>query len=228
MRKHLVVVAMCAALLFTAMGAAFAAQPKGDGWPPAATLKEFGLEGMPLPAGAKEIWWRGASKDEGRLGIDHILIGFHGIDATDKAIKSWLEDKGWTLKNASGGKYYTKNAAAAFFLFNDGVGQIMAGVRKGVWPEASAWKNLGLNGIALPAGALVIESTIEKSALEVTVTGGKAAFNNLADQLASQMGKGKDLEGDGILTFWVEKTSTVAYLGMKEGEEEIGLAVEKR
>ena len=222
MKKCFAFFATCAALLLMATAAAFAAQPAGDGWPPAAVVKEHGLDGMPQPLEAKEIWWRGVEKDEGRIGIAHILIGFHGTDATNRAIQDWFKGNGWKADD----NRYTKGASLAVYLFSDGVAQIMGGIRKGVWPADSAWNVFGLSGLALPAGALVIQTASQTDSLETTLVGNKAVYDNLVNQLTTHMGKGKDLEGDGILTFWNEKTGIIALLGA-EGEE-ISLIVEKR
>ena len=112
------------------------AQNRGDGWPPANILQEFGIPGMPLPTGASEISWRRDWEQmEGPAwnmtgGKPAMRIGITGTNATGTAIKNWFESNGWKLLNndfrANG--FYIKGNSGAYYMYNDseGQGQIVA------------------------------------------------------------------------------------------------------
>ena len=107
------------------------AQDRGDGWPPANILREYGIEGIPQPTGANNVWWRRAAANEGALGVTNLLIGLRGTTATGTAIKNWFDQNGWTQTstNRNGGAY-SKNNSVAYYDFSDGTGQIVAGIRE--------------------------------------------------------------------------------------------------
>ena len=116
------------------------AQERGDAWPPANILGQFGIEGMPQPAGVSEVYWRGdwAEVSEGARAVTRgnpaLLIGLRGSNATGNAIKDWFDRNGWTLISRedrvynAGDYQYTKGSSIAYFDFSDGTGQIVAGV----------------------------------------------------------------------------------------------------
>jgi len=121
--------------LFMVVLAVVQAQDRGDGWPPANILRQFGIEGMPLPAGVDsgEIFWR-SDLDPSMAGymlgdLPHLYINLVGDDAIGApAIKTWFERNGWRLVGDRNDVFkYVKGKAAAYFDFEYGTGQIVAG-----------------------------------------------------------------------------------------------------
>ena len=116
------------------------AQTRGDNWPPANILRQFGIEGMPQPTGANEVYWRGdwAEVSEGARSVTRgnpaLLIGLRGTNATGNAIKEWFDRNGWSLISRENWAYnagdyqYIKGSSIAYFDFSNGTGQIVAGV----------------------------------------------------------------------------------------------------
>ena len=218
------------ALLFSLCFATFspAANPvKGDAWPSASVLKEFGIEGMPQPTGVNDIWWRNAEPEEARNlpggAIPHILVGLKGSDATGGSLKSWFERNGWTLIHSKNAAFsYNKGGAVAVFDFSDGTGQLMAGVHNGAWPSNAVWERFGLGGLAVPPGVAVAEVSDSDGEVNVFTLGGdNAAYLNLRNQFIAKMGQPTESEGkDGDATrqdaFWNAKTNVAVYLG-REG-----------
>ena len=209
---------------------ALAGQPtRGEGWPPAHILKEFGLEGMPQPAGADNVWWRNAESEEARGlpggDIPHILIGLHGTEATGGSLKSWFEGNGWILMGSRNNAHsFNKGAAVVSFDFSDGVGQVKAGVHKGTWPGNAVWERFGLSSLTMPPGVAI--SDVQDSGNEVnifTIGGNNADYVNLRNQFIAKMGQpteseGKDGDDERRDAFWNPKTSVAVYLG-REGVE---------
>ena len=111
-----------------------------SGWLPANILQQFGIAGMPQPAGANGVYWRGdwAEVSEGARAVTRgnpaILIGLNGTNATGTAIKNWFDNNGWELIRTedrvyrAGDYQYTKGNSIAYFDFSDGTGQIVAGI----------------------------------------------------------------------------------------------------
>ena len=228
--KKIAVTAVILALLlsFCLAFSALAATPtKGDGWPPAGVLAEFGLEGMPLPTGASEVWWRNAQPDEARslpgAGILHLLIGLQGTDATGGSLKGWFEDNGWVLMRTENTVFsYNKGAAVAVFDFSGGTGQIKAGVYKGTWPDNAVWERFGLGGLTMPSGVAITEISDSGNEVNIfTIGGNNTAYAHLRDQFVAKMGQPGESEGqDGDTirqdAFWNPKTNVAVYLG-REG-----------
>ena len=106
------------------------------GWPPANILRQFGIEGMPQPTGAREAYWRGDWAEVQETvrsftrGNPALLIGFSGTNATGTAIKNWFERNGWSQTDTRrNGAYYRKGNSVAFYDYaSDNTGQIVAGV----------------------------------------------------------------------------------------------------
>ncbi len=127
-----------AALLLLIMSANLMAQNRGDGWPSANILKQFGVEGMPQPAGASEVFWRGdweqVSNPASNMtrGNPALLIQFRGTGATGTVIKNWFERNGWEAADnyfRADGAYRNGNAGAYYnYNTSEGTGQIVAGV----------------------------------------------------------------------------------------------------
>ena len=127
-------------LLIAIMTSNLSAQDRGDTWPPANILRQFGIEGMPQPAGTSEVYWRGdwAEVSEGARAVTRgnpaLLIGLRGTNATGNAIKDWFDRNGWALISRedrvynAGDYQYIKGSFIAYFDFSDGTGQIVAGV----------------------------------------------------------------------------------------------------
>jgi uncharacterized protein YndB with AHSA1/START domain len=126
-------------LLFFMTGIAFSqTNYSTPGWPPANILQKYGIAGMPQPAGANEISWRGdweTVSDPARnmtRGNPALRIGFKGTNATGAAIKNWFERNGWeTTDNYFGATVaYRKGNAGAYYSYNaaDNAGQIVSGV----------------------------------------------------------------------------------------------------
>jgi len=218
------------ALLFSFCFSTFslAANPtKGDAWPPANILKEFGLEGMPQPAGTKDIWWRDAEPEEARNlpggPIPHILVGLKGTDATGNSLKSWFEANGWSLISSNNNVFsYNKGGSVAVFDFSDATGQLKAGVHTGTWPNNAVWERFELGGLVVPSGVAVAEVSDSQNEVNVFTLGGdNAAYLDLRNQFIAKMGQPMESEGKDSDTtrqdaFWNAKTNVAVYLG-REG-----------
>ena len=136
MKKNVLLIVMLTVIMATNLFA----QTRGNGWPPANILREFGIEGMPQPTGANEVYWRGdwAEVSEGARAVTRgnpaLLIGLNGTNATGTAIQNWFDRNGWTLISRENWVYnagdyqYTKGNSIAYFDFSGGTGQIVAGI----------------------------------------------------------------------------------------------------
>ena len=106
------------------------------GWPPANILRQFGIEGMPQPAGANDVSWRGDWEQISDVassmyrGNPALRIGFRGTNATGAAIKTWFERNGWKfIEERRGVNFYEKGNATVYYEYtSDNTGQIIAGV----------------------------------------------------------------------------------------------------
>ena len=123
---------------FMVIGLVAVSAQSTSGWPPANILKEFGIEGMPVPAGATDITWRGdweqMSSPARNMtdGNPALRIGFRGTNATGNAIKAWFEGNGWKeIEYYSFGAtaVYIKGDSCAYYTYSaENTGQIIAGI----------------------------------------------------------------------------------------------------
>ena len=88
-----------------------------SGWPPNSLLSQWGLSGMPAPAGATNIMYGSASSTA-------LTITFAGTSATDAAVPRWLENNGWTFGWESNFyKVYEKPPFRAMYYWDQDFGQ---------------------------------------------------------------------------------------------------------
>ena len=64
------------------------------GWPPNDILSQYGLSGMPAPAGATYIAYKAGVDEDGEY--DMLAIGFNGNASVDGFVTGWLTSNGWT------------------------------------------------------------------------------------------------------------------------------------
>jgi len=129
MKSIFLVIALLAIVLTNAK-----AQTRGDGWPPANILQEYGLTGMPRPVGANEPYWRTDAQeaDLGVFDVKELLIGFYGTNETNNAIVNWFISNGW--KQLDDERYFIKGEFAVFYRFQMGTtGRINVGKAEKDW-----------------------------------------------------------------------------------------------
>jgi hypothetical protein len=68
----------------------------GAGWPPAIILTRFGIDGMPMPAGAEDVTW--SISEDGNF--EYFFIRYTGSNM----VYTWLEGNGWVNDYSDDGR----------------------------------------------------------------------------------------------------------------------------
>jgi hypothetical protein len=78
------------------------------GWPSANLLSQFGISGMPQPAGASDFYYRENYYQE-LESSDQLVIVFKSSSNTRSSVNSWITSNGWTLDISNESvDFYTK------------------------------------------------------------------------------------------------------------------------
>jgi hypothetical protein len=189
------------------------------GWPPANILKQFGIEGIPQPTGAREATWRGDWAEIHELaraltrGNPALLISFRGTNATGTAIKNWFERNGWnqTDSRKNGAGYRKGNSVAYYDYTSENTGQIVAGVLPetgrnsvlyGTWRNPSNGRTLifsedGWEWVEMIGGEYTYDGTTlalnydgSPATVQVTISGDTLTIGTFSGNYASDFNNG--------------------------------------
>jgi hypothetical protein len=84
----------------------------GIGWPPAVILTRFGIDGMPMPAGAEDVTWSISVSEDGDF--EGLYIRYTGSET----VYTWLDKNGWKLDYSTDGSYtFLKGARELQLVF---------------------------------------------------------------------------------------------------------------
>jgi hypothetical protein len=92
------------------------------GWPPNATLSNFGLSGLTAPAGATAItWYSEGPTDTGVYTASALAINFSGTTSHVATLDGWFGNNGWERRYFD--EDYDGNYTKGTFIIGDGYGQ---------------------------------------------------------------------------------------------------------
>ena len=121
-----------ALLIGTMVTVTVVAQNRGNGWPPANILQEYGIVGMPQPSGTTYLFWH--TEDSGFTYVEfqnnRLVIDLEGPNTLLQVLRNWFESNSWNLLEIIDDDIYVynKNKAFVYFDFTQGTGMITAGI----------------------------------------------------------------------------------------------------
>jgi hypothetical protein len=187
--------------------------------PNASILAEYGLSGLPVPAGATVSSWIIGADDKDTS----LTIRYTGSPPDGSAIDSWFSNNGWTLSTRDS---YETDAYSQYFYRKEGFGTSYY-VRSGtdytfsstksseiVWPSAGILTECGLSGLPMPAGITWIQLWFEKGDEGIALSLG----------IASESVNDNAITGCFTSNGWIlQTTNTIAGEGILRSYKKAGL-----